>query len=231
MTHPAVIWIGAIVSLGVFSYLIKDNLYYRIVQQTALGVTVGMGMVLAFKNVLWPNWINLIVQAANGTAEKGSHAGLWWILAIIPGALWYFQLSKKHFGISTIITGLFIGVAAGTAFKVWLLLIMPQIGASLKPLNPFAGPEGFTGENLRACLNNLVFVVAIFTTLLYFFFSFKGDSPIAQRSMRAGRIMIMVALGSMFGATVMTRLAYLLERLRFLFTDWFMNQIIHGIFG
>ena len=188
MTHPAVIWIGAIVSLGVFSYLIKDNLYYRIVQQTALGVTVGMGIVLAFKNVLWPNWISIIVQAAK--TEDGSKLGLLWILAIIPGSLWYFQLSKKRFWISTFITGLFIGVAAGTAFKVWLLLIMPQIGASLKPLNPWAGPVGYTNDNLLLCLNNLVFVVAIFTTLLYFFFSFKGDSPVAQKSMRAGRLVI-----------------------------------------
>jgi hypothetical protein len=222
MTHPAVIWIGAIVSLGVFSYLIKDNLYYRVVQQTALGVMVGMGIMLTIQNVLWPNWLQPIVHASKSYAL--SHKELLWLLAIIPGSLWYFQLSKKRFGASTIITGLFIGVAAGTAFKVWLLLIMPQIGASLKPLNPFR-------VYWTECLNNLVFVIAILTTLLYFFFSFKGESPFAQKSMRAGRLMIMVALGSMFGATVMTRLAYLLERLRFLFADWFMGQIIHGILG
>lgn len=220
MTHPAVIWIGAIVSLGVFSYLIKDNLYYRIVQQTALGVMVGMGIILTIQNVLWPNWITPIIKAANGTAEGGSRLGYFWILAILPGSLWYFQLSKKRFWVSTFITGLFIGVAAGTAFKVWLLLIMPQIGASLKPL---------VGVPVLESLNNLVFIVSIFTTLLYFFFSFKGENPVAQKSMRAGRLVIMVALGSMFGSTVMTRLAYLLERLRFLFTDWFMNEIVNRI--
>lgn len=224
MTHWAVIWIGAIVSLGVFSYLIKDNIFYRIIQQTALGVTVGMGVVVVFKDVLWPKWIIPIVQALNRTAEGNSRLGLLWILAIIPGSLWYFQLSKKRFWVSTFITGLFIGVAAGTAFKVWLLLIMPQIGASLKPICSVEVPY-------TECLSNLVFIVAMFTTLLYFFFSFKGESVVAQRSMRAGRLVIMVALGSMFGATVMTRLAYLLERLRFLFTDWFMNQIVYRIFG
>jgi len=34
--------------------------------------------------------------------------------------------------------------------------------------------------------------------------------------MRVGRVMIMVALGAMFGSTVMTRMAYLIERLQFL---------------
>ena len=43
--------------------------------------------------------------------------------------------------------------------------------------------------------------------------------------MRVGRLMIMVCLGAMFGSTVMTRMAYLLERLEFLHTRWLASLI------
>jgi hypothetical protein len=227
MTHPATIWVGAIVTLAVFSYLAKDNPFYRLVQHAALGVMVGMAIVVTIQNVLWPNWLKPIVQGING---QGPSLGVLWFLALIPGSLWYFQLSKKYFWVSRFVTGLFIGVAAGMAFKYWMLLIMPQIGASLKPVNPI-GADGLTVSSGLNALNNLVFIVAILTTLLYFFFSFRGESPAAQKAMRAGRIVIMICLGGMFGSTVMTRLSYLLERLRFLSEDWIRDQIIRGVFG
>lgn len=225
MTHPITIWVGALVTLAVFSYLAKDNAFYRLVQHAALGVTVGMTLVVTIQQVLWPNWVQPILAAFSGT---GSWQGSLWILALVPGSLWYFQMSKKHFWVSTLISGLFVGVAAGLAFKSWMLLIMPQITGSLKPLNPFAG--GFTWDGLWDSLSNLVFFVALFTALLYFFFSFRTDRPLFGKPMRLGRLMIMVCLGSMFGSTVMTRMAYLLERMRFLYKDWLVEQIV-SLFG
>jgi hypothetical protein len=38
--------------------------------------------------------------------------------------------------------------------------------------------------------------------------------------MRWGRLTIMVALGAMFGNTVMTRMSYLIERMQFLYEMW-----------
>ena len=134
--------------------------------------------------------------------------------------MWYFSLSKKWFWVSTIIFGLFAGVAAGNAFKGIPLLVLPQIGGCLKPLNPFAGSEGFTWQALGDCANNLLFLVALATTLLYFFFSIKMENRVLATSIRTGRLMIMVALGAMFGNTVMTRMAYLIERFQFLYESW-----------
>jgi hypothetical protein len=214
------VWLGAIVTFAVFSYLAKDNIAYRLVQQAALGVSVGVGVVVAWQQVLKPNWWSHIAAAWEGTEPP---AAWLWLLALVPGSLWYFQLSKRWFRLSTLVTGLFIGVAAGLAFKNQILLILPQIAGSLRPLNPFAGPGGFTGEKLFGCLSNLVFLVALLTTLMYFFFSLKTDSPLIRLPMRVGRVMIMLALGAMFGSTVMTRMAYLIERLQFLYDRWLMS--------
>jgi len=222
MSHWVTIWFGAIVTFAVFSYLAKDNVCYRLVQQAALGVSVGVGLVVAWQQVLYPMWWSQISGAFHGTRPW---TGYLWLGALVPGSLWYFQLSRRLFWVSTLVSGLFIGVAAGLAFKNQMLLIMPQIGASLKPLNPFAGPEGFTWDNLFACLSNLIFLAALLTTLLYFFFSVKTDRRLIRSPMRVGRVMIMIALGAMFGNTVMTRMAYLIERLQFLHEDWLMRLL------
>lgn len=217
MTHPLSIWIGAIVTLGVFSYLVRDNILYRVVQHAALGVTVAVGLIVAWQQVLAPMWWTPIRQGVDGT---GPGTGALWLLALVPGSLWYFQLSKRLFWLSTLVSGLFVGVAAGLAFKGQILLVLPQIGASIKPMNPFAGPDGFTWGGFLACLNNALFLAGLLTTLLYFFFSVRTDNRLLRGPMRLGRLMIMVALGAMFGNTVLTRMAYLIERLQFLYEVW-----------
>ena len=229
MNDPWVIWIGSIVTLVVFSYLAKDNRAYRIVQHAALGVTVGIALIITWKQVLLPRWWDPMIA---GFTDPGKRYLSLWILAIIPGSLWYFQLSRKYFWISMLTSGLFIGTAAGLAFKNWMILIMPQISDSIRNLNPFAGPDGFTWANFFVCTNSLIVLAGMMTTLLYFFFSIKGENnPWVQKPMRLGRLMIMIALGSMFGATVMTRMSYLLERTSFIHDKLIMDQIVHGIFG
>ncbi|MCX5669910.1 MAG: hypothetical protein NTU94_01120 [Planctomycetota bacterium] len=217
MTDPLAVWVGAIVTLGVFSYLARDNPFYRLIQQAAMGVVVGIQIVVTWKQVLQPMWLSPIQGALAGTRDW---TGALWLLALVPGSLWYFQLSKKWFWVSTLVSGLFVGVAAGLAFKFRILLILPQIGASLKPLNPFAGPNGFTWEGFLDSSNNLLFLAALLTTLLYFFFSVKTENRWVRTPMRWGRLMIMVALGAMFGNTVMTRMSYLIERMQFLYEMW-----------
>ncbi|MBM4035755.1 MAG: hypothetical protein FJ291_28785 [Planctomycetes bacterium] len=243
--------VSAAATLIVFSYLVKDNPLYRLALQAALGAAVGIGVFIAWRDVLRPKWWQPIqgafaagrppadpfqlleaVTAGRVACPKWWAAALaafpesrpWtdalWLLALVPGSLWYFQLSKKWFWLSTLITGLFIGVSAGLAFKSQILLILPQIGASLKPIVPFAGPGGLTWASTLDCLNHLLFLVGMMTTLLYFFFSLRTESRFLRGSMRIGRLMIMATLGAMFASTVMTRMAYLLERLGFLCDKW-----------
>jgi hypothetical protein len=225
MTEPLAIWMGAIVTLAVFSYLAKDNPFFRLIQSAALGASVGFGMVIAWQQVLQPMWWAHIQGAFD---HKGPSSGAWWLLALVPGSLWYFQMSKRLFWLSTLVSGLFVGTAAGLTFKSQLLLILPQISASLKPLNPFAFPGGASWDAVFQCASNLVFLVALFTTLLYFFFSVKTDNPLLRPAMRTGRLMIMISLGAMFGNTVMTRMAYLIERLQFLYESW-LAPMMRGV--
>lgn len=231
------IWLGAFVTLAVFSYLIKDNAVYRMVQNAALGVAVGTTIVILWNQTLAPRWLERAWHGwqaiqANTESYAGAHwTDVFWIFAILPGSLWYFQLTRKYFWLSTLISGFFIGVAAGIAFKAQILLVVPQIAETIAPLLPINAPEGMTWwEWFYTCLDRLIIVVVLLASLFYFFFSVKVENPVAKGVLRFGRISIMVTLGAMFGNTVMTRVAYLIERLLFLYVEWFNGEILARIF-
>jgi len=226
MNSPLTVWIGAFITLAVLSCLIKDNIFYRLAQKAAMGIGVGIGVVLFWREVLHPYWWAHI-QAAFNRTEHWSNA--LWLLVLVPGMMWYCQMSRKWFWLSTPVIGLFVGVAAGIAFKGQILLMLPQLASTLKPLNPWMLDGGPTRANIEFCLNNLFFLVALFTTLLYFCFTIKADNRAFRVPMKTGRLVIMVALGAMFGNTVMTRMSFLIERIEFLSER--LKTLIHLVTG
>lgn len=233
MNETLVIWVGALVTLAVFSYLARDNPVYRIVQHAALGSAVGIGLVVLWRQVLYPRWALPIADsmhalgralAGEGPAEAGQLTGLLWILALVPGSLWYFQLSRKWVGLSTLITGLFVGAAAGLAIKNQILLTLPQVSASIRPLGLADADGHVTAASVATWANNIVFLVMLLAALLYFFFTIPTGQAVLRGPLRLGRLTIMLCLGGLFGGTVMTRVAYLLERLTFL-REWLIQQV------
>jgi len=213
MNDPLAIYIGVLTTMTVLSYLYKDNFFYRIAQKAAMGGAVGVGIVFIWKNVLGPMWGYKIWDAVQGTIH---FSNVFWILMLIPGILFYFQMSKKYFYLSRPVIALFIGTAAGLAFKNQVNLIIPQVASVLNPINPWAEGVGW-----GLAINNIIVLVCFFCTLLYFSFTIKSEGRGFKIPMYFGRISIMVALGAMFGSTVMTRMAFLIERMQFLF-DQFM---------
>jgi len=50
------VWIGALTALGIYSVLIKDNPFYRIVEHIFVGASAGIAVVVGintFKNTAW----------------------------------------------------------------------------------------------------------------------------------------------------------------------------------
>ncbi|HEY6221365.1 MAG TPA: hypothetical protein VIX13_02410, partial [Candidatus Eisenbacteria bacterium] len=66
---------------------------------------------------------------------------------------------------------------------------------------------------------SLVYVLGVFSVLVYFFFS-KEQGPITRRISRLGIWFLMISFGAAFGFTVMGRVALLIGRLNFLILDW-----------
>lgn len=209
----AEIWVAALVTLNVYLFLFKDNAAYRLLNQVVLGSSVGLSVIIVWDQVLKPKWYEPIVSSL---ARGEPRCGWLWLFALLPGALWYFQYSPRRVWLSRVVIGLFIGVGAGLTFKATFLLMMPQVYATFKPL--VVVKDGRL--DLPTSINNLLFVVTFVTVLTYFFFSFEHRHRVVRGSAQAGRWMLMICLGALFGNTVMTRMAYFLERLQFLLHDW-----------
>ncbi len=75
-----------------------------------------------------------------------------------------------------------------------------------------------TGFNLET-FNNLLIIIGVATTLVYFYFSKKHTGALGAGA-RIGVTFIMVAFGASFGYTVMARISLLIGRFYFLIFEW-----------
>lgn len=229
MEHPAIwqIWLAAIVTLAIYSYLWNDNKLYRMILNVMIGLGVGYNFVVMWKNVLGPLWWDPMMTGF-GAIRRGfapGSAGALWILVGLLGTLWYFQFSRRYLWLSRIVIGMTLGAGAGMAFKQQLLLNAPQITDSFRPLIARANgspllPASASPVSLWMSLNNIIFVGTIVCVMVYFLFSFEHKSAPMRATARTGRWLLMISFGAFFGNTVMTRMAVFLERLQFLMKDW-----------
>lgn len=240
MEQPAAwqVWLAAIITLGIYSYLWSDNKLYRMLLNVMIGLGVGYNFIVIWKNVLGPLWWDPMTsgfRAVFSGFAPGS-AGALWVLVGLLGTLWYFQFSRKYLWLSRIVIGMTLGAGAGMVFKQQLLLNAPQITDSFRPLvaradgsaygAPLVGGAG--PVSLWLSLNNIIFVGTIVCVMTYFLFSFEHTSAPVRGASRAGRWLLMVSFGAFFGNTVMTRMAVFLERLQFLVNDW--SPVVPGWF-
>ena len=220
------IWVGAIVAISVFAYIFKETGVYRFLVHVILGSGIAISVVIIWDQVLKPKWWEPMTQAWIKARHLEPSWALLWTLAIVPGIMWYFLYSRKYGWVARIVFGLLIGVGAGLTFKDRILRIMPQIAQSIKPFVVITDGR----FDLFHSVNNIIFVMTLLTVLSYFFFSFKYEHRLVVRSAMTGRWMMMVCFGALFGFTVMTRMAYFLERLGFLIKDWFLKAVMYEIF-
>jgi hypothetical protein len=218
MTDPfsfqgAIIWLGALVTLALYSILYRENPAYRLAEHVFLGVATGYGLYVVWKDVLFPMWYTPLFR---------EHA--WpWVLALVAGGMYYTIYSKRLAWMSRMVMMTMMGLAAGLTFRAFSGQYLRQIGASFKPLvvlqrTPVGGLD--VPGSLFASFTNMLFVVALVSVMTYFFFSFEQRRKAVRNTAGLGRWLMMIAFGAMFGSTVMARLSLFIGRLVFLFGEW-----------
>ncbi|MCB0309679.1 MAG: hypothetical protein KDD42_00505 [Bdellovibrionales bacterium] len=216
------ILMGGVATLAVFSFLIKENSFYRFFEHVFIGIAAGLGAVLSVQRFLWRDvfvpMLGLdIVQFPDGTfSRQYQPLYLLYLLPMIFGMFYYFIFSKRFSWMAKLVIGFSLGISGGLAFKGFFNQIMPQIFSSFKPLLVFEGAGIDWGDSLR----NIFFVFTLLSVMYYFFFSFRSESGMARRVSVAGRWLMMISFGAFFGSTVMARMALLVERLQFLLNEW-----------
>ncbi len=201
------VWIAALLTLFAFSFLYKDNPFFRFAESLFAGVSLGYYIGIVLNQTLLPN---LIVPL------RTEFAGNWDLLVAGGiGILLYMRYVPKIGWVSRYALAIYVAYYIGVEFTRRLHgEVLPQLSRTILPLWPWS----------QATLVSLVFIVGVYSVLVYFFFS-KEQNAVTRRIARMGIWFLMISFGAAFGFTVMGRIALLLGRLNFLILDWLYPAI------
>ena len=207
------IWLGALATLAIFSFLFRENRAYRFAEHTLLGLGIGFGVAATITDILIPKWWTPLSQGWAG--QKWGIVALA-VVELMLGLMWYGLYHRKMVWLSRIVMGLAIGAGAGVAFKAEINDKLPQILASFK--SPYVPTSEWT--MFQNTPSNIVFVVVMLCVLSYFFFSVEQHHPVLKASSKIGRVFLMLTFGIFFSNAIMTRMSVFIERVWFLLTQW-----------
>jgi len=211
-------WVAAGLTLFCFSFLYKDNPFYKFAEHLYVGISAGYWTSLEYHNVFRPNlWDPLMRLDLNllFTFPGIGFTYMWQsIILIVPfafGILLFSRLTKNFAWLSRWSMALIIGIFAGIAIIGYgtgdLIL---QINANLLPL--------WTG-NWLSSLNNILLTLGVLTSLIYFFFSKEHKGALGNGA-KIGIWFLMISFGASFGYTVMSRMSLLIGRIYFILGEW-----------
>jgi hypothetical protein len=216
--------IAAILTLMVFSYILGDNVLFKLATHIFVGVAVGYAIVLVWQQVfarLGPgDWLN---------AAPALLLCLLLVFKVLP------QQSSLTNVLGSLALAFVLGVGAalavgGALFGTLLPQTLSIAGLSLNPNHYQNAPDS---AGLVEWLNNIIIVLGTVGTFFYFTFAVRAAGPLGglrEGVVRfwagMGRLMIIFTLGALFANTFNARVALLISRLQFLLSlgDYFGGQ-------
>lgn len=207
MDHFA-LWLAAFLTLGIFSFLYRDNVWYKICEAIFVGISAGYYLVTYFWDNLYSKlWVGIFPKTGDPHAEG-------WYMLIFGGVLGIMMLMRlvpKIGWISRWPLAFIVGATAGLYLITYFASnVMAQVQDTLRPLG---------GANAYDTIGNMVVAVATFTCLVYFYFS-KEHKGAFGGAAKIGIFFLMVTFGASFGYTVMSRMSLLIGRIDYLLGDW-----------
>jgi hypothetical protein len=188
--------IAAFLTLCIFSFLYKDNPFYKFAERLVAGVATGYWTVLLFHT-------NFTDKVITPIFHNGQY--IYIIPALLGIAMWT-RFSKNYSWVSRYSIAFYIGISSGVSIPVaFYTAIFKQLQATV------GTPISFS----VAGLNIFLIIIAVLSALVYFFFSAAHKGAMGAAS-KIGIYVIMIGFGAGFGLTVMGRVALLVQRIIFL---------------
>jgi hypothetical protein len=217
------LWLAAFLTLGIFSFLYKDNPWYKLSEAIFVGVSAGYWFVVLF----WDNLVGKLVEGIfppevlnqDGIMVPVAEPDYTLLVGGLLGLLMLFRLIPKIGWMSRWSLAFIVGATSGLWMMNYLATnIMAQTQATILPL--FSTSFG-SGMDLiwSEIIGRLVIIVGTFTGLVYFFFS-KEHTGVFGGTARVGIFFLMITFGASFGYTVMSRMSLLIGRIDFLLHDF-----------
>ncbi|MHC5004310.1 MAG: hypothetical protein ACYTJ0_14440 [Planctomycetota bacterium] len=214
------IWLAAFFTLAIFSFVYKDNAFYKFAESVFIGVSAAYWMVIGFWTVIVPNlfgkiWPGLVQSwAMPGLEAEGPE--LIYLIPLVLGIMLLWRLMPVGGWISRWPLAFIIGVFCGLRLVTFLHAdFLSQIRNTIMPLIVMENGA----FDIWGSLRSFFIVFGVLACLVYFFFSFEHKGFVG-RTAKVGIWVLMITFGAGFGYTVMGRIALLAIRLEFLFDDW-----------
>lgn len=217
---------AAFLTLATFSFLYKDNPFYKVAEHLVVGVSAGYFTIILWHNGLVPNLFN---RLADGTWYYFwlDSSRWWYVVPAILGALMWTRFSNKWSWVSRWPMGLYIGIATGIAIPLEMSnRVSKQLFATMTINNnnhdfwgTFFGHGGFNLLDSFSGFSQVIIAVGALSALIYFFFS-KAHTGAFGGVATFGIWLLMIGFGASFGFTVMARISLFVNRMQFLSTEW-----------
>jgi hypothetical protein len=206
MNEQVGLWIGFIFTLMIFSYILGDNILYRLAVYVFVGLAAGYITLVTVESVILP-WLNGTVMSA----DAGLGGLLVGLVPFILGLLLLLKTSPRLGRAGNIAIAFIIGV--GTAVS-----LVGAIAGTLLPLSMA------TGSGVRIdVLNGFLISLGVICTLMYFYYlsQRKPNGEVQRRLLvRAvagvGQLFIVVTLGAIYAGAILTSLTIFSERIGFI---------------
>ena len=225
------LWIAALLTLAVFSFLAGDNPAYKLAESVFVGVSAGYAMVAGFWDQIVQNLFARLLPAPSrwaGVANlNGDVSEPQWIylVPLVMGLMMLWQLAPAGGWIARWPLAFFIGATAGVRITATFEAdFLRQIQQTLLPLVVVVHDAATSGRidwvgTVQRSARNCVIVFGVLTSLTYFFFSVEHRGAVRVAG-RVGIYVLMITFGAGFAYTVMGRIVLLTQRLEFLFFEW-----------
>jgi hypothetical protein len=207
--------IGLVLTLMVFSYLIGDNVLFRIAVYLFIGVASGYAAAVVVRYVLLPKLLDPIPLLLNDPLQLA-------LIVIAPLVLslsLFAKLLPRISWMGSFAMALLVGVGAATAVGGAVVgTLIPQVRASADAFDiPALG--GFP-KAIPSLFEGTVMLLGTVLTLVYFQFTAKrvADGSVKRNAILEfmawlGRICIAATFGVLFAGVYMAALTAMIERL------------------
>jgi len=202
ISQDILVWISSLLTLFIFSFIFKDNPFYRFAEHLFVGTSAGYFIALQYHNVVYPNLIVPLFKEGQLLYVIPLILGILYITRFIPNISWLVRIPIAF------LLGWGSGVAIPSALQAD---VIKQIQGTMLTREIF--------ERWDSGLWAIIILVGVMATLIFFFFS-RERKGIIKPIANLGIIFIMLGFGASFGYTVMARISLLIGRFQFLLGDW-----------
>jgi len=202
LSQDILVWISSLLTLFIFSFIFRDNPFYRFAEHLFVGTSAGYFIALQYHNVVYPNLIVPLFKEGQFLYVIPLILGVLYITRFIPQLSWMIRIPIAFL----------LGWGSGVAIPAALQAdVIKQIQGTMLTRSVF--------QRWDNGLWAVIILIGVVATLIFFFFS-RERKGIFKSIASLGIIFIMLGFGASFGYTVMARISLLIGRFQFLLGDW-----------